>query len=177
MTKKIKSVKCISEEPWENQNGDLLWNFGIRFEDDTLAVASSKSASTEAPFWKIKGAEVIVTETGKKTAKGNPWVKFDKPYDEFEKNKSGDTTTFTAVNRIVSNEKDKQRRISGGGIAHDAAAIMAAVISTDGSINWDTIAKDYAKIFSVVSDTIDGYVAGKKILENLASEQEAEIEV
>mgnify|MGYP003133644580 CR=1 FL=1 len=169
----VKSVKCLSEEPWKNSSGDLFWNFGVRFEDGGLAMASSKSASTEAPFWKIEGATVIATETGKKTAKGNPWVRFDKPFDqgeEFVTEKSGNTTTLTAVNRIVANEQNKQLRIGGGGIAHDAAAIMAAVIRTEGVINWDTLNQDYITIFKVVRDTIDAHVAGELVSE-LADEE------
>ena len=158
----VKSVKCLSEEPWKNNSGELFWNFGVRFEDGGLAMASSKSASTEAPFWKVEGASVMVTETGKKTAKGNPWVRFDKPFDgeEFTTEKNGNSTTFTAVNRIVANEQNKQLRIGGGGIAHDAAAIMAAVIKTEGVMPWDTFEKDYRAIFMVVRDTIDAHVAG-----------------
>tara|TARA_R110002110_G_scaffold20751_3_gene83577 strand:- start:4604 stop:5137 length:534 start_codon:yes stop_codon:yes gene_type:complete len=163
----VKSVKCLSEEPWKNNSGELFWNFGVRFEDGGLAMASSKSASTEAPFWKAEGASVICTETGKKTAKGNPWVRFDKPFDgeEFTTEKSGNSTTFTAVNRIVANEQNKQLRIGGGGIAHDAAAIMAAVIKTEGVMPWDTFEKDYRAIFTVVRDTIDAHVAGELVSE------------
>lgn len=168
----------MSKDPWENDSGDLFWNFGVRFQDGGLGMASSKSSSSEAPFWKVAGAEVIATPTGKKTSNGNPWYSFDKPYEpdgEFVTEKSGNTTTFTAVNRIASKEQDKQLRIGGGGIAHDAAAIMAAVIRTEGVINWDTLNQDYITIFKCVRDTIDAHVSGKLVGENLTDEEELEI--
>ena len=74
------------------------------------------------------------------------------------------------MNRIVTNEQNKQLRIGGGGIAHDAAAIMAAVIRTEGVINWDTLNQDYITIFKVVRDTIDAHVAGELVSE-LADEE------